>query len=222
MQFAAKVLPNYSLASKLTFSPDYSSMVDDLSSAVQLTPEGEAVLLKPEMSAENSIAMVLLAARVAHAVGTRPNVEMDPEAISRAIGKAVKTVRNTLAMMTKTGLIDRTTDGRNIRKKYRDSRAPVLAEKLGNLRTMVSTHLLSNVFLIMVPLAGSFLGAIAFLFLRQSISQMDVPTRQAFMAQLFTDEERVPANAVTNTSRSLSGTLDFSEHCRVLEASRVF
>ncbi len=85
--------------------------------------------------------------------------------------------------------------------------APVLAEKLGNLRTMVSTHLLSNVFLIIVPLAGSFLAAIVFLFLRQSISQMDVPTRQAFMAQLFTDEERVPANAVTNTSRSLSGTL---------------
>jgi MFS family permease len=85
--------------------------------------------------------------------------------------------------------------------------APVLAEKLGNLRTMVSTHLLSNVFLIMVPLAGSFLAAVVFLFLRQSISQMDVPTRQAFMAHLFTDEERVPANAVTNTSRSLSGTL---------------
>jgi MFS family permease len=85
--------------------------------------------------------------------------------------------------------------------------APVLAERLGNLRTMVSTHLLSNVFLIMVPLAGSFLAALAFLFLRQSISQMDVPTRQAFMAQLFTDQERVPANAVTNTSRSLSGTL---------------
>jgi MFS-type transporter involved in bile tolerance (Atg22 family) len=85
--------------------------------------------------------------------------------------------------------------------------APVLAEKLGNLRTMVSTHLLSNVFLILVPLAGSFFGAVTFLFLRQSISQMDVPTRQAFMAQLFTDQERVPANAVTNTSRSLSGTL---------------
>jgi sugar phosphate permease len=59
----------------------------------------------------------------------------------------------------------------------------------------------------MVPLAGSFLAAVVFLFLRQSISQMDVPTRQAFMAHLFTDEERVPANAVTNTSRSLSGTL---------------
>src|SRR5256886_14910296 len=63
------------------------------------------------MSAENSIAIVLLAARVPHAVGTRPNVQMDPEAISRSIGKAIKTVRNTLAMMTKTGLIDRTSDG---------------------------------------------------------------------------------------------------------------
>ena len=111
MQFAASVLPNYSLASKLTFSPDYSSMVDDLSSTVKLTPEGEIVLLKPDMSAENSISLVLVAARVAHAVGTRPNVDLDPEAISRAIGKAVKTVRNTLAMMTKTGVVDRTSMG---------------------------------------------------------------------------------------------------------------
>src|SRR2546428_13888240 len=80
MQFAAKVLPNYSLASKLTFSPDYSSMVDDLSSAVQLTPEGEAVLPKPEMSAEDSIPLVLLAATVPSAVGPLPQVEMGPDA----------------------------------------------------------------------------------------------------------------------------------------------
>jgi predicted MFS family arabinose efflux permease len=85
--------------------------------------------------------------------------------------------------------------------------ASILAEKLGNLRTMVYTHLVSNAFLILVPLAGSLTGALVFLFLRQSMSQMDVPTRQAFMAQLFTDQERIPANAVTNTSRSLSGTL---------------
>ena len=111
MQFAAKVLPNYSLASKLTFSPDYSSMVDDLSEVVKLTPEGEVVLLKPEMSAENSIALVLLAARVANAVGTRASVDMGPEMISRAIGKAVKTVRNTLALLTKTGTVERTGEG---------------------------------------------------------------------------------------------------------------
>src|SRR5258708_38989637 len=68
MRFAAKVLPNYSLASKLTFSPDYSSRVDDLSETLKLTPEGEAVFLKPEISAEQSIPLVLLATEVAHAV----------------------------------------------------------------------------------------------------------------------------------------------------------
>lgn len=111
MRFAAQVLPNYSLASKLTFSPDYSSMVSDLSEIVKLTPEGEAVFLKPEMSAEQSIALVLLATRIAHAVGTRHGVDMSPENISKAIGKSVKTVRNTLAMLGKTGLVERTSEG---------------------------------------------------------------------------------------------------------------
>ncbi len=129
MTFVARVLPNYSLASKLTFSPDYSSMVDDLSETVKLTPEGEVVLLKPEMSAESSIALVLLAARVANAVGTRPTVDMTPDMISRAIGKAVKTVRNTLAMLVKTGIVERTADGnykltmQGIRKAHEIARA---------------------------------------------------------------------------------------------------
>jgi predicted MFS family arabinose efflux permease len=82
--------------------------------------------------------------------------------------------------------------------------ASLLAEKLGNLRTMVYTHLLSNAFLVLVPLAGSLLSSVLFLFLRQSVSQMDVPTRQAFMAEVFSDQDRVSANAITNTFRSVS------------------
>jgi MFS family permease len=79
-----------------------------------------------------------------------------------------------------------------------------VAERLGNLRTMVYTHLLSNAFLIAVPLAGSLVGALAFLFLRQSVSQMDVAPRQAFMAVIFDENDLVSANAVTNTLRILS------------------
>ena len=139
MQFAAKVLPNYVLASKLTFAPDYSSMVDDLCETVKLTPEGEAILLKREMSAENSISLVLLAARVANAVGTRPTIDMSPEQISRAIGKTVKTVRNTLAMLSKTSLVERTAEGnyrltvQGIRRSHEIARGfnvhPASAEK---------------------------------------------------------------------------------------------
>ncbi|MCL5319177.1 MAG: MFS transporter [Thaumarchaeota archaeon] len=82
--------------------------------------------------------------------------------------------------------------------------ASFIADKLGNLRTMVFTHLLSNIFLILIPLAGSLLTSLLFLFLRQSVSQMDVPTRQAFMVEIFNDQERVSANAITNTFRSIS------------------
>ncbi len=82
--------------------------------------------------------------------------------------------------------------------------ASFIADRLGNLRTMVYTHLISNIFLVLVPLAGSLSGSLLFLFARQSVSQMDVPTRQAFMTEIFSDQERVQANAITNTSRSIS------------------
>jgi sugar phosphate permease len=93
--------------------------------------------------------------------------------------------------------------------------ASVIAEKIGNLRTMVSTHLVSSTFLTAIPFTGSLPLALIFLFLRQSVSQMDVPTRQAFMAEIFEDQDRVAANATTNTFRGvgslfggpLSGTL---------------
>jgi predicted MFS family arabinose efflux permease len=79
-----------------------------------------------------------------------------------------------------------------------------VAERFGNLRIMVGTHLLSNVFLLAIPFAGSYLGSLAFLFLRQSVSQMDVAPRQAFMATVFDPDDLVSANAVTNTLRILS------------------
>ncbi len=85
--------------------------------------------------------------------------------------------------------------------------ASALADRIGNLRTMVYTHLLSNVFLVLVPVGGTLAWAVAFLFMRQSVSQMDVPTRQAMMAELFEDRERVLANALTNTFRTVSSAV---------------
>lgn len=82
--------------------------------------------------------------------------------------------------------------------------AASIGAKFGNLRTMFTSHLISNAFLLLIPFAGSLLGSLAFLFLRQSTSQMDVPTRQAFMGELFGQKERVTAYAITNTARSLS------------------
>ncbi len=82
--------------------------------------------------------------------------------------------------------------------------ASMIAGRLGNLRTMVYTHVVSNVFLLAIPFAGSLPLSLTFLFVRQSMSQMDVPTRQALMAEMFSSEERVQAYAVTNTARTLA------------------
>ena len=79
--------------------------------------------------------------------------------------------------------------------------APRLAARIGLLRTMVFTHLPSNVLLILVPFAPTLPAAIAVLLLRFVLSQMDVPTRQAYIAAMVDPSERTAAAAATNSAR---------------------
>ncbi|WP_138694815.1 MFS transporter [Nonomuraea zeae] len=62
--------------------------------------------------------------------------------------------------------------------------APVVAARVGLLRTMVFTHIPSNLLLAAVPFAPALPGAIALLMARACLSQMDVPTRQAYVMAL--------------------------------------
>jgi MFS family permease len=80
--------------------------------------------------------------------------------------------------------------------------APALARRFGLLNTMVFTHLPSNLLLILVPLAPTFPLAAALLLLRQSLSQLDVPTRQAYTMALVTPNERTAAASATSVARS--------------------
>jgi MFS family permease len=79
-----------------------------------------------------------------------------------------------------------------------------LASRFGLLNTMVFTHLPSNLFLMAVPLAPTFSLALALLLARFALSQMDVPTRQAYLVALVTPEERTAAVATTNVARYLA------------------
>jgi MFS family permease len=73
--------------------------------------------------------------------------------------------------------------------------------RFGLLRTMVLSHLPSNLLLMAVPLMPSVGPAAACLLGRFALSQMDVPTRQAYIAELVDPQERTAAAAFTNTSR---------------------
>jgi len=79
-----------------------------------------------------------------------------------------------------------------------------LGERYGLLETMVFTHLPANVLLILIPLAPGFLAALGLYLARMALSQMDVPTRQAYLAGIVAREERTTANAVTGTARNVA------------------
>jgi len=82
-----------------------------------------------------------------------------------------------------------------------------LAARFGLIRTMVFTHLPSNVLLILVPLMPSLPLAVAVLFARFSISQMDVPTRQAYLMAVVSPEERSAAGGITGVARTIGAGL---------------
>ena len=79
-----------------------------------------------------------------------------------------------------------------------------VAARFGLLATMVVSHLISNVFLIGVAFAPTAAIAIALIFLRQLLSQMDVPTRQAYVMAVVADHEREAAAALPNLARTIA------------------
>jgi MFS family permease len=82
-----------------------------------------------------------------------------------------------------------------------------LASRIGLIRTMVVTHLPSNILLILVPLMPNLSLAVVVLLLRFSISQMDVPTRQSYTMAVVPAEERSAAGGFTGVARTTGATI---------------
>ena len=70
-----------------------------------------------------------------------------------------------------------------------------ISGRIGLVKTMVYTHLISNVFLFAVPLFHNLLISEIFLYLRQSTSQMDVPARDSFVNTFIPRDARVAGNS---------------------------
>jgi MFS family permease len=81
--------------------------------------------------------------------------------------------------------------------------AAPLAARFGLVRTMVFTHLPSNILLILVPFMPTLPLAAGVLLARFAISQLDVPTRQAYTMAIVAPDERSAAAGVTGIARSL-------------------
>jgi len=77
-----------------------------------------------------------------------------------------------------------------------------LARRIGLIKTMVFTHLPSSMFLIAAAFMPSPRWAIALFLLRESLVEMDVPTRQSYVAAVVQPGERTFAAGVTNLVRN--------------------
>lgn len=107
IQFVTKIHPTYELASKLVYAPDLADIFSDISDFVKITPDGRIVMAAEDLPADEAIGYTLIAGQAAQLMTGRQSGYLSAEEISSIIGKALKTVRNILSEMTKSGRIQR-------------------------------------------------------------------------------------------------------------------
>ena len=78
-----------------------------------------------------------------------------------------------------------------------------LAKRIGLLNTMVLTHFPSSVLLMAAPAAPSGALAAALFLGRESLVEMDVPTRQSYVMAIVPPHRRTYASGVTNLTRTV-------------------
>jgi MFS family permease len=82
-----------------------------------------------------------------------------------------------------------------------------LAGRIGLIRTMVFSHIPSNLFLVGAALAPSLELAILFMLARAALSSMDIPARQSYTMAVVDPDERTATAGVTSLARSVGQVL---------------
>jgi MFS family permease len=85
--------------------------------------------------------------------------------------------------------------------------APFIAGRIGLLKTMVVTHLASNVLLVLVPFMPNLELTVVFLLARNLLSQLDVPTRQSYTMAVVDPGERAVAAGILSVARNSGAAL---------------
>lgn len=85
-----------------------------------------------------------------------------------------------------------------------------IAKKIGLLRTMVFTHIPSNILLLLVPFMPTLELALLVYILRFMLSQMDVPARQSYIVAIVEENERPYVTTITTTARMVTSSISSS------------
>jgi len=77
-----------------------------------------------------------------------------------------------------------------------------IARRIGLVNTMVFTHLPTSLLLMLLPLCPRFWMAAGLFLLRELLVEMDVPTRQSYLASIVSPEERTSALGLVQLTRT--------------------
>jgi len=111
IRFLSQVIPTYDLAKKLLFVPDLAGLVDRVSESAKISNDGKFLLTRTDLPADRAIIIILFMAHLTEKIGKNKENPIGIEQLAAAIGKAPKTIRNSLVSLQKTGLIERAERG---------------------------------------------------------------------------------------------------------------
>ncbi|EXJ77665.1 hypothetical protein A1O3_09894 [Capronia epimyces CBS 606.96] len=85
--------------------------------------------------------------------------------------------------------------------------ASSIAKRIGNVKTMVFTHLPSAICLALIPIPSTLGGALVFLIGRSCTQVMDVAPRSAFLAAIVLPHERTAVMGTINVAKTCAQSL---------------
>jgi hypothetical protein len=115
MDFLNKIYPTLELARQLTFMPDLRRLAESLIGIIEIGTEGPILVSGRELPADETILLVLLGSYIGKRLAKLQRTSLSPNELSKATGKAYKTVMNQVPKLLDEGLAEK------VDKEYRIS-----------------------------------------------------------------------------------------------------
>jgi MFS family permease len=96
--------------------------------------------------------------------------------------------------------------------------APVIARRIGVVRTMAFSHGIASFIYLLLPLAPTFVIGAGLLVLRSFLAYMDNPLRSSFVMGIVKAEERGSAAGITNLARQVPMSISPSISAYMMQA----
>jgi hypothetical protein len=112
LRFLSQAVPTYDLARRLLYVSDLASLTDKIGDYAKMTNTGQLLLMRNDLAADKAILIILFMAYLADKTAKRDTDSLSIEEIVNGVGKAMKTIRNMIVRLQKSGFVERADRGK--------------------------------------------------------------------------------------------------------------